>query len=575
MKNSNSLRPRRTLFDRFFSYLDQRKPSDRLLFVCTLLVLAIALAITLLTFNKSTLETFPTSGGIFTEGILGTPRFVNPVLAITPSDYDLITLLYSGLLTLGTEGKLENDLAESITISDDGIVYNIILRENIFFHDGEAIHADDVAFTIGLIQSPELKSPLRGSWSGVTIEVISEREFNLVLEQPYVPFKENLTLGILPKHIWESLTLEELPFSQYNVEPIGSGPYKLKTIKRNLSGLIEEYQLVAVDSEKTNITDVRLRFYQKEADVLADLKKGEILGTASLAPESIKHLNAEKFAIFEEPLPRVFSVFINQNRTAALRDQGARMALSTAIDRADLIEKVLDGYGIPTLSPVPNGFNTLQSNSTTSTSTTGIEAARLILEKAGWEQADNGRWLKDIEKVETVLAISIATGNSPTFEATAAYLERVWTELGVEVSVALFEQSDLVQAVIRPRDYQALLFGTDIGRSLDLYPFWHSSQRSDPGLNVAMYANITTDNLLNKSRIEQNTENQQELILQVAKEIQTESPAIFLFNPTFVYVVNKTVNTNTVSHLSRASERFSTISQWYMAKEDVWPIFKK
>lgn len=575
MKNSNSLRPRRTLFDRFFSYLDQRKPSDRLLFVCTLLVLAIALAITLLTFNKSTLETFPTSGGIFTEGILGTPRFVNPVLAITPSDYDLITLLYSGLLTLGTEGKLENDLAESITISDDGIVYNIILRENIFFHDGEAIHADDVAFTIGLIQSPELKSPLRGSWSGVTIEVISEREFNLVLEQPYVPFKENLTLGILPKHIWESLTLEELPFSQYNVEPIGSGPYKLKTIKRNLSGLIEEYQLVAVDSEKTNITDVRLRFYQKEADVLADLKKGEILGTASLAPESIKQLNAEKFAIFEEPLPRVFSVFINQNRTAALRDQGARMALSTAIDRADLIEKVLDGYGIPTLSPVPNGFNTLQSNSTTSTSTTGIEAARLILEKAGWEQADNGRWLKDIEKVETVLAISIATGNSPTFEATAAYLERVWTELGVEVSVALFEQSDLVQAVIRPRDYQALLFGTDIGRSLDLYPFWHSSQRSDPGLNVAMYANITTDNLLNKSRIEQNTENQQELILQVAKEIQTESPAIFLFNPTFVYVVNKTVNTNTVSHLSRASERFSTISQWYMAKEDVWPIFKK
>ena len=181
--------------------------------------------------------------------------------------------------------------------------------------------------------------------------------------------------------------------------------------------------------------------------------------------------------------------------------------------------------------------------------------------------------MKEISEVETELSITITTANTPVFEKTAAHLERVWTELGVSVSVALFEQSDLVQAVIRPRDYQALLFGADIGRSADLYPFWHSSQRSDPGLNVALYANITTDALLEEVRSTQDPSTRVELLDQITTEIKTEQPAIFLYNPSFVYVVKKNVENISLTDINRPSERFASIQNWYMQEEKLWPIF--
>lgn len=575
MKDPTSSRPRRPIFDRFFTYIDRRPPSDRLLFLVTLIVFLMATCITLVSYNNAAERTYPTSGGTFTEGIIGAPRFVNPVLSITQADHDLVALLYSGMMRLSEDGALTPDLAESVTVSEDGTVYNIILREGITFHDGTPIQAEDVAYTIGLIQDPDLKSPLRGSWSGVSVEVLNERELNIVLEEAYAPFRENLTLGIIPKHIWNTLSVEELPFSHHNVEPIGSGPYAMAEIYRNKAGLVESYLLEAVDGASANITNLYIRFYQNEDALLTDLEAGKILATASLSPEALQTLSGEQFVTIEEPLPRVFSVFINQNRTAALRDPAARRALSVAVDREVLIADVLHGYGIPTTSPVPSGFGAVQSSTTTpGTAADPLEEARSILTNGGWTQSDTGQWVKEIDEVETTLSISVSTANTPIFERTASHLERVWRELGVEVTMALFEQSDLVQAVIRPRDYQALLFGTDIGRSLDLYPFWHSSQRADPGLNVALYTNITTDTLLERARIEHDQATQLETTNQVVTEIQAETPAIFLFSPAFTYVVNRDVAVVPTQHMNRASERFATISAWYMNQEDVWPIFK-
>ncbi len=558
----------RFVFDRFFRYLDRRRPSDRFIFVTILWIGALALVAAAFLWNNQYSKSFPSQGGTFIEGVIGTPRFVNPVLAVTRADYDLVELVYSGLLTLETDGMVREDLAESITISDDGTVYNVILRNNATFHDGETVDTEDVAYTIGLIQTAELKSPLRGNWNGVVVEVISEREINFVLEEPYVPFIENLTVGILPKHIWETLAIEELPFSQHNTVPIGSGPYKITEVGRDAAGLIDDYTLEAVSPDAANINTVTLNFYQNEVELLEAFEKGDVLASASLSNGAVANLDMDTYNVYEASLPRVFSVFINQNRTAALRDSAAREALSVAINREALITETLAGYGTPTNSPLPG-----QKNQETNTSRSGIEAAAAILEAADWERSANGRWVKQISEIETELAITITTANTPVFEQTAAYLERVWTELGVSVSVALFEQSDLVQAVIRPRDYQALLFGADIGRSADLYPFWHSSQRSDPGLNVALYANITTDALLEEVRITQDPVARAATLEQIASEITTEQPAIFLYNPSFVYVVKQSVENVSLTDINRPSERFTSIQDWYMQEEKLWPIF--
>lgn len=571
--------PRRSgfsVFDRWFSFWHDLRASDRLLLGVLLIVFLVSALWSLFLLNRQFLIDVPVEGGTLIEGSIGSPRFINPVLAITRADHDLVALTHSGLLRLTPEGTLDNDLAESVTISDDGLVYNVILKQDRRWHDGTPVTAEDVAFTIGLIQKPELKSPLRGNWSGVSVELINRYEINFVLENPYAPFSENLTVGILPKHIWDTLSDEELPFSQHNIEPVGSGPYTVKEITRNPAGLISEYHLELSPeySGEANIKDIFIRFYQNEEAVLGALKKGEINATASLSEQWLKDLDRSIFSFVSEPLPRVFSVFYNQNKNPALRDLSARAALETVVDRQELIDRAVEGYGTPTDAPLPPGWlSNISYNETEKTREERQADARAILENGGWQKNANGRWEKKINDIETPLIISLRSGNGPLFEKIASYLSEVWQELGVEVSIELYEQSDLVQTIIRPRDYQALLFGIDIGRSLDLYPFWHSSLREDPGLNVSLYANLTVDQLVSNIRVATSTQARDELIGRFVNEIDKEKPAAFLFTPSFEYVVRSNIETTAMERLQRPSERFSNVTKWHMNRSGVWPIF--
>ncbi len=566
---------KRSFFDWFFHYLDRRKPSDRLLVYVLLITLIASSAIALIGVSRMFTTDVPGQGGMLVEGIVGTPRFVNPVLSITRTDNDLVALVYSGLMKLAPDGMLTPDLAESVTVSEDGLVYNVILRNDIQFHDGTPIRAEDVAYTIELIQNPDLKSPLRGNWNGVRVEVIDERELNIILADAYTPFMENLTVGIMPEHVWGSLSIEELAFSQHNTEPIGSGPYRISTVSRNKSGLINSYQLEAFEDGRgrANINAIEIALFQSEEDLEAAFTRGEVMSTAALGNDATAAISSGGEAtVIESTLPRVFSVFFNQNKSAVLRDGSARRALSAAVDREALITDVLAGYGEPAYSPIPPGFLVATSTATT-TPATGIDAAREILRAGGWTENEFGRWSKEIDGVETPLKITIATANTAVFEETAYYLEHVWNQLGAEVSVELYEQTDLVQSVIRPRGYEALLFGTEVGRALDLYPFWHSSQREDPGLNVALYANITTDSLLTKARTTQDAAERAASIAAFEAEIIEETPAVFLYSPSFTYIVRDGVHPSSVASLSRPSERFASIRDWYMNEESIWRMF--
>lgn len=571
---------RRPLFDRYFSFVESLRPSDKLLFLLVFCVFLASGFSVLLDTSEQYKETVATDGGTLTEGIVGTPRFVNPVLAITRADQDIVALVYSGLMRLGEDGELVNDIAESITISDDGLVYNIILRNDVYFHDGAPLTANDVAYTVGLIQDPLLKSPLRGNWNDVTVEVLGEHEINFVLEEPYAPFIENLTVGILPKHVWGDLSIEQLPFSQHNTEPVGTGPYQLLKVVYNDSGLINAYTLEAFPAgdQTAKISNITLNFYQNEETLIEAFSEGEFENTTAFSYETLGLVDTNQYTIVEEPLPRVFSVFFNQNKSAALRDEAARKALSILIDRQELIDVALSGHGVPTTSPVPPGFLPAATTSATTTiavatSTPLLRQAEDILINGGWEQQENGTWQKEIDETPTTLAITITTANSDVFQKTAEYIKSTWDKLGVETSIAFFDQTDLVQVIIRPRDYQALLFGTDMGRSLDLYPFWHSSQKDDPGLNIALYTNITTDELLETARTTQDETEHTQALQSFEKEVAAEAPAIFLYSPTFTYVVRNNITTTIPNRIVRPSERWSEVRTWHMEENRVWPVF--
>lgn len=572
------------LLDRLFHFIETLPISDRIV-LKSLSILSIGTLVwAAASISAHSSVEVPERGGSLVEGILGTPRFINPLLAVSTPDKDMSALMYAGLMRVSSEGTLAPDLAESITMSDDGLTYNVVMKSNLKFHDDVPITADDVLFTISRIQDPALKSPLRGSWEGVSTERIGDLEFNFVLKQPYAPFLENLTLGIIPKHIWENATTEELPFSEYNSEPIGSGPYRIEHIYRNRSGIPSSYVLTPFSGYygvEPNIEHLTFVFYANEQELLQALMEQKIDSASGLSAGALNDIMTKDgasgfYTLYRTPLPRTFTLFFNQNENPLFRDLAVRQALNIVIDRDRIVAEALGGYGRPIDGPIPPGFGFEVAYAATSSSFANLEVARNILRDGGWKVNETTSLWEKKNGAETYeLKFSIATANTPSFETTAEILRTIWNELGIPVDVKKFEQTDLTQTVIRPRKYDTLLFGTVVGRELDLYSFWHSSQRNDPGLNVALYANVTTDTTLAETRENKTSEEKRILYEQFAAEMKNDLPALFLFVPEFTYIAPSSIRNMSFTGLAEPNERFSHIESWYKDTEKVWPLFTR
>lgn len=565
--------------DSLLKLIELTPPSDRILLRVLFFAIIFSGIYTLYTLNQVNVAETPVRGGVLREGIVGTPRFVNPVLANTRADQDMTALVYDGMMKIDPNGTLTPNLAESVTVSEDGLTYNVVLRGDALFHDGHPVTAQDVAFTIALIQDPDLKSPLRGNWTDVNVEVLNDRELNIILLEAYAPFIENFTVGIMPEHLWSSLSVEQMPFSQLNTEPVGAGPFSITTAMRDESGVIVGYELTAFrgNLNQPNIETIRVSFYTDEAALLTAMNAGLLDSSAYVSYENLDAiLSTGSFVALEEPLPRVFGIFFNQNKSPALLDDAVREALATAIDRDELIATTLYGYGVPIDGPVTRTQNAVESEERSSgdTESDEIATARQILEEAGWRTNSQGLLEKQIDDSTETLRIALKTSNVPLFIAVSNLVKRQWEALGVEVTIDQYEQSGLVQSVIRPRDFEALLFGLDMNRSQDLYPFWHSSQKDDPGLNVAQYTNLSVDALLEEARMEQEETARLTLLNQAADIIKSEHPAVFLFQPVTVYVVDTHYIVPDMAHVVRPSDRFSNMSEWYTNSDELWSVFR-
>lgn len=550
--------------------------------------------------NNSLLVAVPAQGGSYTEGIIGAPRFINPLLAISDSDRDLTSLVYSGLLKATSGGDYVPDIAEGYTISDDGKTYTFVLRPNATFHDGTPITASDVVFTVTKSQDPAIKSPLRANWDGVTVTELDAHTVSFTLKSPYAPFIENATLGILPKALWQGVSNEEFSFSELNTSPVGSGPYHVGSISRTSSGIPSTYVLKPFAKYALGapyLGSLTLRFYQSETALVAALKNNEIEAASGISPSELGGLKG--FTVKRAPLNRVFAVFFNQNQSVVLRDGDVRQALDMAVDRGALIAQVLGGYGTPLTGPVPPSLLSTAPAQTTETladtvpsalagpkvNTSPVQtedpalAARAYLLKKGWVAGSDGTLQKTTGKgkaaVTQTLTFSLATDNVPELRAAAQYVREQWQRMGAKINVQIYDQGDLSQNVIRPRKYDALLFGEVIGREVDLFAFWHSSQRNDPGLNIAAYANSTADKLLAALRTTTSDSQRALLYNQFNAELQKDIPAVFLYAPDFVYIVPNDLLGLDLGFIETPSDRFLSAALWYRQTDTVWPFFVK
>ena len=551
--------------------------TERVIFWISAAALCISTLALISRINNHFLVSIPAHGGTLVEGIVGYPRFINPLLSYTEAGEDIRALVYSGLLKATPEGKLIPDLAKEYSISDDQLTYTFILKDNLIFHDGKPITTEDIEFTIKKAIDPSLKSPERVKWEGVVVEKVNDKTIKFILKNPYTPFLENTTLGILPKHIWSGADLDQFTFSLFNTEPIGSGPYKISKIERSPEGIPLSYKLNAFSGYalgKPKIETIVVKFYPTEEQATLAYLKGNVESLNAISAEHVSRLKLGNENLKRATLPRVFGIFFNQNQSKVLAIKEIRQALEVSLDKEAIVNEVLYGFGTPIDSPIPAGLIPSEPNTEADQDRESkIQKAKEILTTKGWKQNESGMFEFKTKNDTIGFQFTISTSDAPELKKTAELLKNQWEAIGARIEIKIFEQGDFNQSVLRPRKYDALLFGEIVGRDLDLYPFWFSGERNDPGLNIALYANSKVDAALVKSRsLITQSERIAELDI-IKQEIKKDIPAIFIYSPDYIYIIPKKVKNIMLGKVINPEERFINVSDWYIAENKVWKIF--
>jgi len=551
---------------KFFKVLTQKE--KRTIYIMIGLILVSSLFLLGRSWLKST-EAVPTMGGEYIEGVVGLPRFVNPILAQTNNvDMDISSLVFSSLVKIDSQGNLVSDLAREYEVGEDQKTYTFFLKKDVFWHDGESLDASDIVFTIQAIQDPRYKSPLRTKLQGVEVEKIDDHTVQFKLKDIYAPFLYNLSFGILPKHIWEYVPSEFIELAEYNLKPIGSGPFKFLKLKKDKKGEIKSFYLEKFEAyygKSPYIKRIIFKFYPSEEQLLSAYNKKEVLGIAGISPKNFKKIKAgNNFNLLELSTTQYFAVFFNQTKSKPLADKTVRLALAYATDKEEIIQEIFDGRAKNINSPILPGM--LGFTEDTEVYDFAPEHARNILEAEGWKDTD-GDGVR--EKQEVKLEIELVVSEWPELKSSAELLVKQWERIGVLLNLKALGISEIQQDYIRPREYEALLFGQSLGPDPDPFAFWHSLQRKDPGLNLALYSNKEADVLLEEARLTLDKSIRIENYEEFQKKLIQDAPAVFLYSPSYLYLVSKAVKQKMPPLIANSSQRFAGVEEWYMKTKRV------
>jgi len=602
-------------------------------------------------------------GGIFTEGAIGYPRFVNPIYSsISDVDQSLVELIFSGLMKYDNEGNIVPDLAERYEIKEEGKVFEVYLKENLFWSDAQPLTADDVIFTAKILQDPDYKSPQMIKWLGVEVEKISDLGIRFKLKNPYCCFLETLTQKIIPKHIWEDTTVQNFPFSVYNnLKAIGSGPFKIKEIKKDQEGRISSLILVRNPhyfGKLPYLHQISFRFFANEEELLKGYKRGEIQAFSLNNFENFNKIDKNSLAIYHFVFPRYFALFFNPEKTKIFADKNVREALNYGTNKEEIVEKILFGNGKIVSSPIlPEIYHFAPPSKKYPFD---IELAKDLLNKTGFVEKENGQRIKTIENLSSfqiksdlkegsrgeevnnlqkclakdpeiypngevngffgkatkeavikfqekysedilkpfglskgtgivskttreklnslcfanekeslALEFSISTLDQPVLKETANILKEQWQKIGAIVEIKTYSEKE-IKEIIRERNYEILLFGETLGLIPDFFSFWHSSQKRDPGQNLAIYQNKEADKILEETRQIIDEKERKEKIEKFQEILINEAPAIFMYSPDYLYFVKKEIKGLKEGIITEPAKRFIDIENWYLKTKKVW-----
>ncbi len=517
----------------------------------------------------------PKIGGTYIEGLVGSPERINPLLApANDVDLDLSRIVYAGLLKFDGNLNLGPDLAAGLPeISPDGKTYTVKLKPNVFWQDGTELTADDVVFTFRTIQNQEIRSPLRLSWNRVEIEKVDARTIKIITRESSASFIANLTVGILPKHIWESVSAESFGLSKFNLQPVGAGPYQVKELKRGRNGEIREMKFEAYPRYHGGgpyIKTLIFKFYGTPDQLIDAYHSREILGLGYVPfDQSLFIEPKEKLNQIFLSLPQYQAVFINRTKNPApLEDVRVRLALAKSVDKGKIIKEIFGGQASEAYGPIlPGHLGYHEQIPGADMNLYDVERAKALLEEAGWLVDPATGFRKD--KLNRIITLSLATNNFIPNVRVAQALKEMWQGIGIQIILNIETIADLEDKFIRPRNYELLLFSENVGADPDPYPFWHSSQLRDPGLNLSTFSNKTADKLLVEARANILPEERAKKYRQFQEIFVGDVPAVFIDRSVFVYNLPQAVKGVKLNTVFTPSERFVNINEWYLETKRV------
>jgi len=545
------------MFSKFHKIFDSFTKLERQVFQGASIVFAFSIFLNGVNLFYQTTVLTPISGGTYTEGVVGQPIAINPLIAGSNDiDRDLIEVVFSDL----------TELADSAKVNDDHRVWTVTLKNGLAWSDGEPITADDVVFTLETMQDPDAHSPSFAAWHGVIAERMSEREVRFTLKTPYAFFLDNLKeFKVVPRHIFGTIPTANLRLSDYNFEPIGNGPYVFSSYTKRKDGFITDYTFTAnphFAGTETLIKELKFKFFADYQEAIEAFNHRAIDGLGGISVYDLPDIKIGHQTV-EFNIPRYYAVFLNPGTSLPLREKAVRVAFDAATDREKLRAVALKGYGQPIGGPLYPGIEGYDAAIGTG-ARFSLETAERTLEDAGWKRGDDGVRRKRVEKDDFRLAFDMIVPDIDFLIEATKILEEDWKTIGVAVNRIVRSPTEITNDVIKTRNYQMLVFGNILKANPDVFSFWHSSEKFRPGLNLSFYENKKADALLESIRKDFDTVSRTDDVALLQEIIHADKPAIFLFSPNYLYLTPKNLGGIPRELLESPANRFAHIADWYL-----------
>lgn len=506
-------------------------------------------------------------GGSFTEGMIGTPQFLNPVLARPYTiDAELNRLLFRGLLRIDDRLQVVPDLAEYVQVSDDGKVYTVTLRPNLRWSDGEPLNAADVIYTFETVADPTYQSPQQSLFKNVQVAMTDDRTVTFTLPQAFEPFRSYLTLGLIPAHLWQDQTPQNFPLAEANIKPVTNGPYKFQSVTKDRTGNIKSYTFIRNKEtlgDRPPIEKITTKFYPEVTSAIDALKSNAIDSLGGIETKDLDQV--KKFrSIMHYTVAQLTGVFFNQKNSAVLKNKEVRRALAMAVDRQGLITTTMNGIGRPAFSPIVPG----QPGYDTAAKHLDFDPtkAQATLEQTGWKAGADGIRRKG----KSTLAFTLTTVDDQRYTPLANALASAWTALGVKVEVKTIPVERIQKDIIRPRQYDALLFGQIFDTDGDPYLLWHSSQQLSTGIALAVGYDKTIDQSLDAARSATNAQKHQSALLDFQNAVGDVVPGIIIAQSEYLCAHHPSLRGLVDSQLVTPADRFGSVAAWYLKTAWRW-----